>query len=211
MSPAIARTAMRGLRQVAAPFRAAAATSRAAGPAVAGSARSLAAAVSTATARAPQTTLSSSQTQARPFSTSDEKSSQKSAVHQIAGPSAMEDLDALCKAGPAEGSVTVAYFTAQWCGPCKMVAPHIEKLAAAGAAANKSDGQAAVKVAKIDIDAEGNEELCEKYGISSVPTFVFLAPSKESSEGPKEITRTMGADIRRVVDVLEQIGGEGKA
>lgn len=55
-------------------------------------------------------------------------------------------------------------FYADWCGPCKMMAPIIEQLA------EKYDGK--VKVGKCNIDEEG--ELARKYKIMSIPTIMIF-------------------------------------
>jgi len=60
-------------------------------------------------------------------------------------------------------------FWATWCGPCKQVAPEMEKLAA------KYDG--AVDVVKVDVDA--NPSLSQKYGIMSIPTIAFFRPGQQ--------------------------------
>lgn len=59
----------------------------------------------------------------------------------------------------ADKPVLVDFF-ATWCGPCKMVAPSVQKLAA------EHDE---IKVGQIDIDA--NQEIARKYGVMSIPTF----------------------------------------
>ena len=55
-------------------------------------------------------------------------------------------------------------FTATWCGPCKALAPIVEKVA--------DDFEGKVKVGKLDIDANG--ELTRKYGVRSVPTVLVF-------------------------------------
>ena len=60
-------------------------------------------------------------------------------------------------------------FWATWCGPCKMVAPEMEKIAA------KYDGT--VDVVKVDVDA--NPSLSQKYGIMSIPTIAFFRPGQQ--------------------------------
>ena len=55
-------------------------------------------------------------------------------------------------------------FYATWCGPCKMMAPMVESLA--GKYAGKIDFY------KVDIDQES--ELASVFGISSIPTFLFI-------------------------------------
>ena len=60
----------------------------------------------------------------------------------------------------------VVDFWAAWCGPCKMVAPEMEKLAA------KYDGS--VDVVKVDVDA--NPRLSQAFNIMSIPTIAFFKP-----------------------------------
>ena len=55
-------------------------------------------------------------------------------------------------------------FYADWCGPCKMVAPIIEELSA------EYDGK--VDFYKIDTDAE--QELASAFGIQSIPSLLFI-------------------------------------
>lgn len=62
-------------------------------------------------------------------------------------------------------------FYANWCGPCKMITPELEKV--------ESD----VKVLKVDVDEF--EELAREYGIMSIPTLILF------NEG-KEVKRTIG-------------------
>ena len=59
--------------------------------------------------------------------------------------------------------VLVDYW-AEWCGPCKVIAPVLEEIA------DEYDGK--MKVCKLDIDA--NEETPPKYGIRGIPTLMLF-------------------------------------
>jgi thioredoxin 1 len=59
-------------------------------------------------------------------------------------------------------------FWAAWCGPCRMVAPVMDRIA------HEYDGS--IKVAKVNIDAE--PELTSCFGISSIPTIAFFEPGQ---------------------------------
>ena len=63
-------------------------------------------------------------------------------------------------------------FHATWCGPCKVLAPIVEKLA------DEFEGK--LKVGKVDIDVA--PKLAQKYGITSVPTvMVFQGGEKKAA------------------------------
>lgn len=58
----------------------------------------------------------------------------------------------------------VVDFFAEWCGPCKMMSPSIDKLA------KEFDGK--IKIGKLDIDA--NPVTGDKFQIQSIPTLIFF-------------------------------------
>lgn len=62
----------------------------------------------------------------------------------------------------------VADFFATWCGPCKMMAPVLEKL--------ETEYEGKVQFGKIDVDE--NAELAAKYGIMSIPTLILFKNGK---------------------------------
>lgn len=55
-------------------------------------------------------------------------------------------------------------FYADWCGPCKMMGPVVEKMA------EKFDGK--VKVGKLNVDDAG--AIAQQYRVASIPTFIFF-------------------------------------
>jgi len=59
-------------------------------------------------------------------------------------------------------------FYATWCGPCKMIAPVISKIA--------EEYKGKVKVAKINVDDEN--ELAMKYQIQNIPTLILFKDGK---------------------------------
>jgi thioredoxin 1 len=59
----------------------------------------------------------------------------------------------------------VADFWAEWCGPCKMIAPVLKELG--------KDYKDRIKIAKIDVDAEG--ELAQQFNIVSIPTILVFS------------------------------------
>jgi thioredoxin 1 len=74
-------------------------------------------------------------------------------------------------------------FWATWCGPCKMIAPHVQ------AVADEFAGRAVV--AKVDVDA--NKQWAIKYGIQSIPTLLFF-------KGGKLVDRVVGAVDKKVLN-----------
>ena len=81
-------------------------------------------------------------------------------------------------------------FWATWCGPCKMVAPEMQKLA------DKYAGT--VDVVKIDVDA--NPKLSQAFNVMSIPTIAFFRPGQQP----------MGVVGFRPAEQLEQQFGRGE-
>lgn len=74
-------------------------------------------------------------------------------------------------------------FWAEWCGPCKMLAPILEEVAA------QFQGQ--IKVYKMDVDE--NEETPAKYEIRGIPTVMFF-------KNGQMVDRVVGAQSKQVFE-----------
>lgn len=79
----------------------------------------------------------------------------------------------------------VVDFYADWCGPCKMMAPVLDQIAA--------DRRGSVLVTKLDTDR--NQATAMRFGIRSIPTLIVFA-------GGKEVAREVGAVPRQRLDAL---------
>lgn len=60
-------------------------------------------------------------------------------------------------------------FFADWCGPCKMIAPLVEELA--------DHYKSKAKVVKLNVD--DSMDSAQKYGVMSIPTLIFFKDGKE--------------------------------
>jgi len=70
----------------------------------------------------------------------------------------------------AEHDVVLTDFYADWCGPCQMLEPIVERLAA----------ETDATIAKVDVDA--NQQLAEAYGVRGVPTLILFADGEQVEE-----------------------------
>ncbi len=75
-------------------------------------------------------------------------------------------------------------FNAQWCGPCRMLKPTLEALAAT---------DPAYKIASVDVDDEG--DLAIRYGVSAIPCLLVF-------KGGKEANRSVGLISKEAVAAL---------
>lgn len=80
----------------------------------------------------------------------------------------------------AYSGLTVVDFYATWCGPCKMIAPIVEKLAESVPAAHF-----------IKVDVEESPDIAKEYGISAMPTFLFF-------KNGEKIETVVGANVGKL-------------
>ncbi|MEM8874551.1 MAG: thioredoxin [Planctomycetota bacterium] len=78
-------------------------------------------------------------------------------------------------------------FWAEWCMPCRMLAPTIDKLA--------TDYDGKVKVGKLDTDA--NREIATRFGISAIPTVILF---KGGEVAEKFVGLKQEEDFKAVLD-----------
>ena len=81
----------------------------------------------------------------------------------------------------------VVDFWATWCGPCRLIAPIIAKLA------EKYDGK--IVVGKCDV--EDNEDFASEFGIRNIPTILFF-------KGGQVVDKLVGAQGEAVLDAKFQ-------
>jgi len=94
---------------------------------------------------------------------------------------AVDSAETLGKIKDGEG-VSVVDFTATWCGPCKAIAPHFERMASEAA----FEG---VTFAKVDIDE--HPDIAADHNIQAVPTFCVF-------RNKKQVAEIQGADLNQL-------------
>ena len=78
-------------------------------------------------------------------------------------------------------------FWAEWCGPCKMIAPVLDELA------TEMDGQ--LRITKVDVDSQSG--LAAQYGITAIPTLLVF-------KNGQIVDQMRGAKSKRAIkDTLE--------
>jgi thioredoxin 1 len=80
-------------------------------------------------------------------------------------------------------------FWAEWCGPCKMIAPVLDEIA--------DEKAGAVKIAKVDVDH--NQALSARFGIRAIPTLLLF---KNGAVQDQMVGMTSKRDLVSKIDAL---------
>ena len=79
-------------------------------------------------------------------------------------------------------------FWAEWCGPCKMIAPVLDEVA--------NDYAGKLKVCKVDVDA--NPDIPGKFGIRGIPTLILF------KNGNAEATKVGALSKSQLIDFIDE-------
>ncbi|KAK4198031.1 thioredoxin-like protein [Triangularia verruculosa] len=104
----------------------------------------------------------------------------------MADPIAISTQDEL-KALISSTKYVILDFWAEWCGPCKAIAPIFAKLSKSHAVPGR------LAFAKVDVDA--SPDIAREYGITAMPTFVFVVDG-EVGKGVDVQGRQLGASVK---------------
>lgn len=95
---------------------------------------------------------------------------------QVIGIHSLSELEKKLNAASKTSRLSILYFTATWCGPCRFISPVFTNLAAKYP-----------KVVFLKVDIDEAKDAAARWNISSVPCFFFI-------RNEKEVDKVVGAD-----------------
>merc|ERR1712107_48945 len=84
----------------------------------------------------------------------------------------------------AGGKLVVVDFFATWCGPCKMIAPHLEEM-----------DKTMDDVVFLKVDVDDCEDIAAEYNITAMPTFIFI-------KSKAKVADLTGANVERLKEIV---------
>merc|ERR1712012_1191950 len=84
----------------------------------------------------------------------------------------------------AGGKLVVIDFFATWCGPCKMIAPHLEEM-----------DKTMDDVVFLKVDVDECEDIAAEYNMTAMPTFIFI-------KSKAKVADLTGANVERLKEIV---------
>ena len=124
----------------------------------------------------------------------------EAAVRRVAAMATVEITQENLQETLTQNDIVLLDWWADWCGPCKAIAPHYEALAKQHSAAG------VLAFAKVDVDRA--QDAARAFGVSAMPTFMFFKEGRQVAVNGQPLIH--GADQRSLVAAAEKLGGLAK-